>query len=199
MSLDKPVPPPQGHAASQPAATSGSGAATGPASATPRPEQVVPLPPAGLSRMLGLLELIDDHGGRDDIYRIAQEIRDSFGGLLAIIKGAEVLGFVETPGGDVVLLPLGKKLIEVSVNEKKRLIAERIAAHPTFAYFKTFLLQRPDQSATREEIMDELIRVLPTERPKPQFDTLLNWGRYAEIFHYSRDEDRFQIAQEKTA
>lgn len=168
-------------------------------SGAPMPNQVVPLPPAGLSRMMGLLEMIDDHGGRDDIYRIAHEIRDSFGGLLAIIKGAEVLGFVDTPGGDVVLLPLGKKLIEVSVNEKKRLIGERIAVHPTFAYFRNFLLQRPEQCATRQEIMEELIRVLPTERPKPQFDTLLNWGRYAEIFHYSRDEDRFQIAKAKSA
>ncbi len=51
---------------------------------------------------------------------------------------------------------------------------------------------------SEKDIVDEIGRVLPTERPKPQFDTLLNWGRYAEIFHYSRDEDRFQIAKVKT-
>ena len=154
---------------------------------------VVPVPPTGLSKVLGLLEMLDDHGGREDIYKLARELRDSFGELLLIIKAAEVLGFVDTPGGDLVMLPLGKQIIEVPVNEKKKLIAGQVRKLPLFVHFQNFLDQRENKGATRQEILDEVQRILPTERPKPQYDALLNWGRYAEIFSYNRDEDIFQL------
>ena len=154
---------------------------------------VVPVPPTGLSKVLGLLEMLDDHGGREDIYKLARELRDSFGELLLIIKAAEVLGFVDTLGGDLVMLPLGKQIIEVPVNEKKKLIAGQVRQLPLFVHFHDFLDQRENKSAARQEIMDEVQRILPTERPKPQYDALLNWGRYAEIFSYNRDEDIFQL------
>ncbi len=157
---------------------------------------VVPVPPTGLSKVLGLLEILDDHGGKEDIYKLARELRDSFGELLLIIKAAEVLGFVDTPGGDLVMQPLGKQIIELPVNQKKKLIAGQIAKLPLFVHFRDFLLQHADHSASRKDILEEIGRVLPTERPKPQYDALLNWGRYAEIFSYSRDTDTFHLVEE---
>ena len=156
---------------------------------------VVPVPPTGLSKVLGLLEILDDHGGKEDIYKLARELRDSFGELLLIIKAAEVLGFVDTPGGDLVMQPLGKQIIELPVNQKKKLIAGQIAKLPLFVHFRDFLLRQPDHSTSRKDILEEIGRVLPTERPKPQYDALLNWGRYAEIFSYSRDTDTFHLVE----
>ena len=156
---------------------------------------VVPIPPTGLSKVLGLLEILDDHGGKEDIYKLARELRDSFGELLLIIKAAEVLGFVDTPGGDLVMQPLGKQIIEVPVNQKKKLIAGQIAKLPLFVHFRDYLMQRPDHSASRQDIIEEIGRVLPTERPKPQYDALVNWGRYTEIFSYSRDTDTFHLVE----
>ncbi len=154
---------------------------------------VVPVPPTGLSKVLGLLEMLDDHGGKEDIYKLARELRDSFGELLLIIKAAEVLGFVDTPGGDLVMLPLGKQMIEVPVNEKKKLIAGQVRNLPLFVHFQNFLSQRESKGATRQEIIEEIQRILPTERAKPQYDAVLNWGRYAEIFSYNRDQDLFEL------
>jgi NitT/TauT family transport system ATP-binding protein len=156
---------------------------------------VVPVPPTGLSKVLGLLEILDDHGGKEDIYKLARELRDSFGELLLIIKAAEVLGFVDTPGGDLVMQPLGKQIIELPVNQKKKLIAGQIAKLPLFVHFRNFLLQQAEHSTSRKHMLEEIGRVLPTERPKPQYDALLNWGRYAEIFSYSRDTDTFHLVE----
>ncbi len=156
---------------------------------------VVPIPPTGLSKVLGLLEILDDHGGKEDIYKLARELRDSFGELLLIIKAAEVLAFVDTPGGDLVMQPLGKQIIELPVNQKKKLIAGQIAKLPLFVHIRDYLLQRTGHSASRQDIIAEIGRVLPTERPKPQYDALVNWGRYAEIFSYSRDTDTFHLVE----
>jgi len=157
---------------------------------------VVPVPPTGLLKVLGLLQVLDDHGGKEDIYKLARELRDSFGELLIIIKAAEVLGFVDTPGGDLVLQPLGKQIISLPTNQRKKIIGQQVAKLPLFVHFTQFLAARPDKSALRQEIMDELGRILPTERPKPQFDALMNWGRYAEIFSFSRDDDRLVLVLE---
>ena len=42
-----------------------------------------------------------------------------------------------------------------------------------------------------ELILEELAVRLPHEQPRQMFTTLLNWGRYGDIFGYSRDEDLF--------
>jgi NitT/TauT family transport system ATP-binding protein len=156
---------------------------------------VVPLPPTGLSKVLGLLEVLDDHGGREDIYKLARELRDSFGELIIIIKAAEILNFVETPGGDLVLLPLGKQVIELPVNEKKKIISQQVAKLPLIAHMLRFLAARENHQASRPEVIEELTRVMPTERPKPQFDALVNWGRYSELMTFSRDEDVLKLSE----
>ncbi len=155
---------------------------------------VTPLPPTGLSKVLGLLEILDDHGGREDIYKLARELRDSFGELIIIIKAAEILEFVETPGGDLVLLPLGKQVIELPVNEKKKIISQQVAKLPLIDHMINFLRDREEHQASRPEVIEELTRVLPTERPKPQFDALVNWGRYSELMTFSRDEDILRLS-----
>jgi NitT/TauT family transport system ATP-binding protein len=156
---------------------------------------VTPLPPTGLSKVLGLLEILDDHGGREDIYKLARELRDSFGELIVIIKAAEILEFVDTPGGDLVLLPLGKQIIELPVNEKKKIISQQVAKLSLIEHMLNFLRNREDHQAKRPEVIEELTRTLPTERPKPQFDALVNWGRYSELMTYSRDEDVLRLSE----
>lgn len=158
--------------------------------------EVTPVPEFGMTRILGLLEVIDDHGGRQDIYRLARDLAYEFGDLLGVIKAAEILGLVNTPGGDVVLEPLGKQLIECNVNTKKSLLKQQVKAHSLFRHFLLFLKARPERSATREDILAEAGRVLPQEKPLSVFRTLVNWGRYTELFGYNRDDDSFYLDSE---
>ena len=55
---------------------------------------IEPLPSTGISKVLGLCEILDDHGGKEDVYRLAQDLHMPFGELLLVIKGAEMLGLV---------------------------------------------------------------------------------------------------------
>jgi NitT/TauT family transport system ATP-binding protein len=38
--------------------------------------------------------------------------------------------------------------------------------------------------------------LLPNESPDKTFSTIVNWGRFAELFGYNKDEDRFYLDQE---
>lgn len=159
--------------------------------------EVTPVPEVGMTRILGLLDVVDDHAGREDIYRLARDLNYEFGDLLGVIKAAEILGLVQTPGGDVVLLPLGKQIIECDVNTKKSLLKKQVKAHPLFRHFIDFLKGRPERSASREEILVEAGRVLSQEKPNSVFRTLVNWGRYTELFGYNRDDDKFYLDSEE--
>ena len=80
------------------------------------PSDINPIPDCQLTWVFGLLETLDDRGGRDDGYKIARDVHFKFSDLLKVMKTAEILGFVSTPAGDVVLEPLGKQMIESDVN-----------------------------------------------------------------------------------
>jgi len=53
-----------------------------------------------------------------------------------------------------------------------------------------------DLTLTKEVVLEHLAMLLPNESPEKMFDTIVNWGRFAELFGYNKDEDRFYLDQE---
>lgn len=150
-----------------------------------------PLPPISLNRVLGLCEVLDDRGGREDVSRLARELNYRLGDLLLAIRAAEMLGLVSTPGGDVVLEPLGKKVVDGGVNVKKAVLEERMKGLSLFRFFLDLLARAPGGELPRDTILEELAILLPNENPKSAFQTLVSWGRFGDVFGYSRDTGRF--------
>jgi len=54
-----------------------------------------------------------------------------------------------------------------------------------------------DLSLTKEVVEEHLAMLLPNEPPEKMFSTIVNWGRFAELFGYNKDEDRFYLDQEQ--
>lgn len=159
---------------------------------------VDPLPQSEISRILGLLEILEDHGGREDIYKLARELHFESSDLVEVIRGAELLGLVTTPGGDVELLEAGRKVNAGDMNAIKSLLKERMAKIPLFQYFLQKLQGEEDHRMSRKEVLEELARLLPKSNPDQQFHALVAWGRYAEIFGYNRDLDLFYLDEGQT-
>jgi NitT/TauT family transport system ATP-binding protein len=159
-------------------------------------EAINPIPDCQLTWVFGLLETLEDRGGRDDGYRIARDLQFNFSDLLKVMKAAEILGFVTTPQGDVVLEPLGKQFLELDVNQRKLLVHEQLKKLSLFAYFVRLLRGQEGHSIIKEVALEHLAILLPNERPQKLFNTIVNWGRYAELFGYNKDEDRFYLDHE---
>jgi len=163
---------------------------------TPTPRfEIEPIPVCGISRVLGLLETLDDRGGKEPMGRLAADLHIEFGELLAVVKAAEMLGLVSTPGSDVVLEPFGKATMELPMNEKKRTIREKIRRVPLFAAIETLLRRQEETSLPKDIVLEELVMWLPDENPETIFKTIVNWGRYAELFSYDADEELLAIDQ----
>jgi NitT/TauT family transport system ATP-binding protein len=160
------------------------------------PEPINPIPDCQLTWVFGLLETLEDRGGRDDGYRIARDLQFNFSDLLKVMKAAEILSFVSTPAGDVVLEAPGKAFLELDVNQRKLELRERLKKLSLFAYFVRLLRGQEDHSLPKEVVLEHLAMLLPNESPQKQFNTIVNWGRYAELFGYNKDEDRFYLDHE---
>ncbi|MEK7690531.1 MAG: AAA-associated domain-containing protein, partial [Bdellovibrionota bacterium] len=154
------------------------------------------LPNAGISEILGLVELLKNKGGREDIYKLAAELKMEFGDTLAVIRGAELLGLVHTPGGDVVIEPLGEKITKSKINGRKQIIRERLKKVPVFERASDFLKNREGLQAGRDELMEKLAEWVPNENAEQTFTTLVYWGRYAELFGYNDDTSSFYLDSE---
>ncbi len=89
------------------------------------------LPHARPGGIGGLLELLNDRGGKDDLYRVADELQMEVDDLLPIVEAAALLGFARTDKGDVAVTAEGKAFAEADIATRKRLFRDAALAHVT--------------------------------------------------------------------
>ena len=160
------------------------------------PTGIHPIPDTNLPQVFGLLEILDDRNGREDGYRLARDLNYDLGEFLKVMKAGEILGLIDTPGGDIVLQPAGKQFLESDINQRKIMLRERLREHGLFNYLIRLLKGHEDQSLDKETVMEHLVMLLPNEDSERLFSTIVNWGRFAELFGYNKDEERFYLDQE---
>ena len=169
---------------------------TPPGATAPAHAEAHALPQIGISEILGLVELLKSKGGKEDIYKLAAELKMEFGDTLTVIRGAELLGLVHTPGGDVVIEPLGEKVSRSRINDRKTIIREQLKKIGLFQSVTQFLHETEDHRATRDQLLEKLAELLPNENAELSFQTVVNWGRYAELFGYNGDSESFYLDTE---
>lgn len=160
---------------------------------------VEPLPHSSISTILGLLEVLDDHGGREDIYKLARELNYEFGDLLTVLKAAEMVGFVHTPGGDVEIVELGRKILKSDINTRKKIFGDQIKRLKLFSHLSRMLHKSEENKIDKETVLQELARLLPHEHPEQVFKTLVDWSRYAELFGYNQDTEQLYLDRQEPA
>lgn len=154
---------------------------------------IEPLPSTGIAKILALLEVLDEQKGRDNLYRLPEDLHLGFGELLLVVKGAEMLGLVETPGTEVTLTPLGKQVLDAPPADKKARLKQQMLTLQVFQRVARLLENASNHEIDANVIREQLAVWLPQEQPRQLFTTLLNWGRYGEVFGYSSEKDRFYL------
>lgn len=156
------------------------------------------LPQIGISEILGLVELLISKGGREDIYKLASELQMEFGETLAVIRAAELLGVVHTPGGDVEVTATGNKVSDSGISDRKGIIHDQLMTVPLFKTLVQYLKDKEDHRALRDDVLEKLAELIPNENAEQTFLLLVNWGRYAELFGYNDDSETFYLDLEQS-
>ncbi|HZU96465.1 MAG TPA: nitrate/sulfonate/bicarbonate ABC transporter ATP-binding protein [Planctomycetota bacterium] len=151
--------------------------AAGPASSRPRP-----IPNVRIAEVTGLLEVLHDHRDTMDLFDLDDITEYEFGHTIAVVKAAELLELVETPGNEVRITALGKEYLALDVPEKKRILKACLERLATFRMVIDLLARRPDRRLPADVIHESLVVALPGEPPESLFETVVGWGRYAELW-----------------
>jgi NitT/TauT family transport system ATP-binding protein len=150
--------------------------------------------PGGIA---GLLELIDERtNGREDMYRLADELSFELDDLLPIVDAARQLGFLKLEEGDAQITTEGHEFANAEILRQKELFRQAVLAHVTLLRQITRTLEtKKDHSAPQALFEDLLDEHFSEEEAKRQLETAISWGRYAELFEYDADRQRLYLPQ----
>ena len=152
------------------------------------------LPHATAGGMAGLLEFLNERGGQEDLYHLAEELLMEVDDLFPIVDEAVLLGFAKSTQGDVQITPRGKEFAEADIKERKRLFRDAVLSHVTvIQQMRNALERKSDGALPLEFFRDVLDEHFPQDEAQRQIETALNWGRYAELFSYDSESDRLLL------
>ena len=167
-----------------------------PAAAGPHIE---PLPTVSVSEIVGLLEVVHDHGDRIDLFTLAARLRLDLGRAILVVKAAELLGLVDTPKQEVVITALGRQFIASDENARKRIFHQQLVKVPTFAFLADRVRRAPNGRLPGDLVQEELALHVPNEPTQSQFDTIIAWGRYGALLGYDSDADEVYLVPDEAA
>jgi NitT/TauT family transport system ATP-binding protein len=154
-----------------------------------------PLPAVAVGEVLGLLEILHDHGGCMDVFHLDNLTDYDFGHTLAVVKAAEMFDLIETPGNTVVLTEIGRPLLSADMNARKQLIRRQLLRLGTFQLIARILREAKDGRLPAEVVREELAVRLPMQDVEAVFKTAVGWGRFAEMLEYDAGGEVLSLAR----
>ena len=143
------------------------------------------LPDVEPSELSGLIETMTSFEDRIDLPELADELMMNVDDLFPIIETLEILGFAIVLDGDIHLSELGKQFSEADLQERKQLFAERLLETvPLARYIRRVLDEKVGYRVSEERFLSKLEDFLSEEEADRVLRTMIDWGRYAEIFAY---------------
>jgi NitT/TauT family transport system ATP-binding protein len=148
------------------------------------------LPNAAVQQFSALLDTLAEppYRGRADLPQLADEENLAMDELFPLIEALDLLGFAHVSAGDIELTARGRAYAAADMLMRKQLFADALLKQiPLAAHIRRVLDERPGHRAPAARFQRELEDHLSEEEAERVLDTVINWGRHAEIFAYDYD------------
>jgi NitT/TauT family transport system ATP-binding protein len=145
-----------------------------------------PLPhvrPGGIS---GMLQLLAEHGAQtEDIAHLSERLSITADDLLALLEAAVLLEFAEITNGDVTLTATGGAFAESTIQRGKEIFRKQLLeCVRLFDSIVRTLQGKKDGTMRVDFFLDLWDEYFPAAEAQRQFETAVDWGRFAELFEY---------------
>lgn len=152
------------------------------------------LPHARPGGIAGLLELLLDKGGRDDIYRMADDLTFEIDDLFPIVEASQLLGFLKVEEGDAVITDKGAEFANSEILRQKELFRDAAVGHVLLLrQIRRALEAKSDHTVPEDFFLDMLDEQFSGDECHRQMETAITWGRYAELFDFDASRRRFVL------
>jgi NitT/TauT family transport system ATP-binding protein len=166
--------------------------------AAARSDRFPMLPHTRAGGISGLLEIVNDVGGREDLPKLAESLRLEVDDLLPAVDAAALLGFARVAQGDVMITEAGQQFATAGVHVSHEIFRDQLLNNVPFVTTVVEALRhKKDRRIRKDWVVDILDEHFSAEEAERQFETLVDWGRYALLFEYDRDEERLYAVEEE--
>jgi NitT/TauT family transport system ATP-binding protein len=152
------------------------------------------LPRVSINPIVGLIEAVATYDGRADLPEIASELQMEIDDLFPVADTLQLLRFAEIEAGDIRLTGAGRTFADAEFEDRKTLFARHLLAYiPLAAHIRRILDERPSHRAPKSRFSDELEDYMSEDYAERTLRTVINLGRYAEIFAYDDQTATFSL------
>ncbi|WP_428392649.1 AAA-associated domain-containing protein [Lichenicoccus sp.] len=157
------------------------------------------LPMLPLNLMAGLMEtlLAEPYNGRADLPLLAASLQLELDELLPLGETMQMLRLAELEEGDIRLTESGAGFVQAELDQRKLILRESLLANiPLVADIRSVLDERWNHRARAERFRDELEDHMSPDYARETLQTIIGWGRYAELFDFDEEADQFFLEDE---
>jgi len=154
------------------------------------------LPRVSTNSIAGLIEEVDGtpFEGKASMSELADSLQLEADELFPMAETLQLLRFAELRGAELVLTPSARRYAQGDVDQRKALFAQALNQHvPLVQHIRRVLDERASHEAPARRFRDELEDYMSEDYADETLRTVTLWGRYAEVFAYDEDDDRFSL------
>lgn len=145
------------------------------------------LPKVGISELTGFLDTLNspEYQHIVDLPELANDLNLDVDKLFLMTEALEILNFADVSKGDIELTRAGKQFAEADILGRKEIFAAHLLKFvPLVRHICRVLDERPGHRASEDRFLRELEDHLSEEAAGEVLETVINWGRHAELFAY---------------
>ncbi|HEV7704451.1 MAG TPA: nitrate/sulfonate/bicarbonate ABC transporter ATP-binding protein [Gemmatimonadaceae bacterium] len=158
------------------------------------------LPDVSIDDLTGLVQYIGGIGGHAAVQDLSRDLQMRADDLLAIVEATDLLGFGALQERQVVLTPIGTRFADAETDEEKAIFRAQALDHIALLHHIVRDLETaPTHTLDAERVIDELEHSFSSEEARRQFETAVDWGRYAELFTYDDSSGELTLDEEHRA
>jgi NitT/TauT family transport system ATP-binding protein len=155
------------------------------------------LPDVGPTSIIGLLDILTDvfsENEKINIFEISQKFMLDVDDLYPILEAAQILNFIEIKEGDVIITETGKEFAKADPVKQKEIFAKALTENVPLAKEIVSILSAKNNKKVKADLFYDILKEhFSKDEAKKQFDIIITWGRYAEIFEYNEIKKEIYI------
>jgi NitT/TauT family transport system ATP-binding protein len=147
-----------------------------------------------------MLQLLAEHGAQtEDVAHLSDRLSITADDLLALLEAAVSLKFAEITDGDVTLTTTGRAFAASSIQSGKEIFRKQLLeCVRLFDSIVRTLEGKKDGTMGVDFFLDLWDEYFPAAEAQRQFETAVDWGRFAELFEYDSLEGVLRLHESAT-
>ena len=154
------------------------------------------LPRVSTNTIAGMIEEVaaPPYNGFAKMPELADSLQMEIDDLFPVAETLQLLRFVEIGDGTIKLTAAGTRFADMETDERKKLFGDHLLAYvPLAARIKMVLDDRPSHAARASRFVEELEDHMSDEYADRTLKSVVNWGRYGELFAYDEGSETLSL------